>query len=327
MPSPGSASISHRIGLLVILLLGHLACMQENGNPDAGIAGDGGAGDRQSGDLTGSDCTGSDSGREVSLGEGILGGVLAIETHVDSQTPRSSASLAMRGPKDKMREGTIFAVAYDGVFEVDLEAGSCVYLVLKEWSFCEPQCQDDFFCNSYGECEVSPRFLSAGDLTIEGLNVPINVTQDETGYLTEHSSTENLFESSSQIAVSASGDVIPAFDLETMGVGTMDPLPCDQSMPAATDFTLQWSNAESGARIRFELISMMHAGNGPMVLCEADDTGSITVPAAIIDRYLLDRTAYQTWILTRYSRDLTEVASGSSIALEVASKRVCFFLP
>ena len=71
----------------------------------------------------------------------------------------------------------------------------------------------------------------------------------------------------------------------------------------------------------------MHAGNGPMVLCESDDTGSLVVSADIVAAFLEDQTQWPTYQLSRFDRDTASVGDGLHVALETLSTEYCFILP
>lgn len=299
-----------------------LGCLPSD--PNDSTNGDKGDAGSAAVDASSADAAGNDSS-PVSFGEGILGGVLAIENHIDSQTPSQSSTLGIAGPKDHRVEGTIFGVVSEGHWEATTQEGSCVYLEAMLGEICDPACTEGY-CRLDGECSLWPQYQNAGALTMTGFSVATTFTIGDLGYERTSSLVDDLFSASTTAQVVAQGGEFFPFSITGQGVDTIDPLNCDQEMTAGTDFVLTWTNPDPGARIRLELISMMHAGNGPMVLCESDDTGSITVPAAIVDRYLIDRTPYQTWQLSRFRRASAEVAANTYFVMDLISRRICFFL-
>jgi hypothetical protein len=227
------------------------------------------------------------------------------------------------------RPGMIFGVVGEGMWEPTLSVGDCIYLTAIQPGFCEPACDYDSYCDEEGECQLWPPRVDAGEMLLTGLAADITMVPNENSYYNVPGDTPDvMFTGGETATLTAEGNHLPSFELSTV---TPEPLtadpPCDAELVAGQDFTVTWTPGSGTARVRWEMITMMHAGNGPMILCETADTGSVTVAGEIITRYLEDVTQWPTYQLSRYTRDIVDLGDGEHVALETLSKRYCFILP
>lgn len=175
---------------------------------------------------------------------------------------------------------------------LDMESGAC-----KLWLYEPVDCSPcDGFCDSEGECVPFPTSLAAGTVTVTTPGGEVVMPASEYGYYPEGPVPEDLFESGDPVVADADGGEVAAFALETEGV---DPISLDLvaggesgadtlRLEDGADLELSWDGAEAGRRVRLQIKSN-NQGHGQPVLalidCEGDDTGSLTVPRAMIEAF------------------------------------------
>jgi len=288
------------------------------------------AGARDSGSVEHDAASAIDSGATDALVEqydgAVIGGVRVYEDNVDSMPTSTMVGVELWGLFDRPFPLQIFGVVREGLWEVTLSAGACVYLTPAMAGFCTPECTTEQYCDVDDVCQSYPVRQSAGTLTLTGLTAPVTLEPTMDNFYTASGTpTENLFEPGSMITLTAEGATLPAFDVSTTAVAPLAPaIPCPLELIAGQDLTVTWDAATGGNLIRWEMISAFHAGDGPMVLCEGPDTGSLVVPASIVDRYLIDRTPYETMQLSRLQHAATGAGNGRLFVLEAVSMRICF---
>jgi len=123
--------------------------------------------------------------------------------------------------------------------------------------------------------------------------------------------------------LTAAGGAHPAFTAAATGVETLAAtLPCEEPPPGGQDLTITWDAPTTpGTRIRWEMTQDVHLNQGPRIRCEADDTGSLTLPADLIDDYLYGLR--HTLTLTRYTDDVVPLPGAGQLAFEVGSAVTC----
>lgn len=254
--------------------------------------------------------------------EGVVGGVQLLEWRADSPEPWSDGSVWVWGLYDRPLLGQIFGVVAEWAWEVVLSEGECVYLDQILYT-CDPACESDELCVADGVCQEWPQLAPAGDIEVTGLRQDLTLVPMGQGwYSTEQEIGDDLFDAGATIEAVAEGDQTPAFTVQaTAPAPFTEPLSCDFDLPDG-DYEVKWTPA-GGQRVRWEMVSAFHAGDGPMVLCESPDDGSIVVPAALIDRYQQDRTQFEVWELTRYDQ-ATAAVGEHLVGLEVGTRRVCW---
>lgn len=134
---------------------------------------------------------------------------------------------------------------------------------------------------------------------------------------------EDLFADGDPVTLVAAGGDHPSFTASATGVETLEAtLPCEHPPAADQDLTITWTpSATPAARIRWEMTQDVHLSQGPRLRCETDDTGSLTIPAQLIDDYLYGMKHFLT--LTRYTDDVVTLPGTGQISFEVGSAVTC----
>lgn len=212
----------------------------------------------------------------------------------------------------------------------------------KRWTFevgdCGGYCEG--VCSPEGVCLAPPIQLSAGDITLTSPGADLVLRHEIYGYYNTEIVSPEVFAPGDRVALEAAGgDDVPAFSLETAGVdaidlelevgsedGAVDALRIEDG----GDLVLTWSPAVPGTRVRLEILSN-NAGHGipvdAMIECEADDTGRIAVPQAMVEAFpekpyqnICAGTDCPPSSLTRFRADRAEVG-GREIELRAAAVR------
>lgn len=232
--------------------------------------------------------------------------------------------------------GSIAATPWTGFHEIAAEEGFC-RLLTYEQGFCRG-C--DGVCRSDDTCAPWPVYLSAGQVDATGLTGEVEIALAEvnqTYYAVDLPA--DLFDDDAEITLSAAGDQVPAFALTAGGVRPIEPdLAGAESdelhLVDGGDVVLSWDDSEPGARVRLTLKGENDGHGLPLntiIECDAPDTGSITVPRALVEAFpekarteICDGHDCPASTLERYRRDATTV-DGIDIDLWVASE-VSFYL-
>jgi hypothetical protein len=211
-----------------------------------------------------------------------------------------------------------------GVWRVTRTWGDCWMAVLQPCSAdCEPACEPGTWCTSEGDCVAAPRFADAGTLTLGGLAVPVSLEPGASGYPDAHGLPADLFDPGDPITLNAEGGQLAAFAAEATGVEPVDAvLPCEEVPATGQDLALAWTPSDvAGARIRWDMTQDVHLSQGPRVRCETADTGSLTLPAELMDAYVHGKKHGLT--LTRYTLDAVQVPGVGQVAFEVGTSVGC----
>ena len=198
------------------------------------------------------------------------------------------------------------------------------------------QCQNCWELCVQGECRPFPQYVGAGTLTVTGLGSDVRI-QDAGGYYYAVLAGRAL-DPGATAGVSASGGAYPAFE-----IATTQPSPIEADVPNdeitledGTDEEVHWTAVDPcAARVRLTLKSRTAAHGLPpvaMIECDVPDTGSLTIPHAIIEAFpetsheeicvLVDCPASS---LTRYTRATTP-AGDSNAELVVESLRTLYVI-
>ena len=265
--------------------------------------------------------------------------------------PRDDGGGGGQGPRDRA-EGDV--MVYEGIIgeggtawsyvqasfldprprymALEMEAGDC-----RMWSFEPGDCGPcTGLCDADGECVPFPTSLSAGVLTVGGVEGgAIEMEPTEYGYFLDGATPADLFGPDSEVTLTAVGG--PDIDGFALSAGGVDPIAIDLvaggedgddtlRLEDGADLELVWEPARPGTRVRLE-INSNNRGHGlpvdSMIECESDDDGSLTVPRAMIEAFpekpyqnICAGTDCPPSTLTRYRWDRTAV-SGLEVELRV----------
>jgi hypothetical protein len=185
---------------------------------------------------------------------------------------------------------------------------------------CTAACASEEECGGT-QCVPRPKAQSVGNLTLTGVGATAPVMPTSGGvYYT--SLPYPPFAPGDAVTLQAAGGVYPAFTLTGRGIAPM--VFSGAGLPTVTmgqSFTTTWTApAQSGAaKVTVRLEIAHHGGLAARLLCDVPDTGTITIPAALITKLIEQGTAgFPTVSVTRQTVDSTMLAHGC-VELKVAS--------
>jgi hypothetical protein len=143
----------------------------------------------------------------------------------------------------------------------------------------------------------------------------------------------DLFDDGDPITISAVGDTVPAFSIETAGVAPLDATFMDDEITLVDgqDFTFTWTPAggdDDRIRVTINATGIGHGTPKIAILeCDSPDDGSLTIPSAFVDAFP-DVMAEELCFgydcacssITRYTRGAVDSIADSDVELIVGSQ-------
>lgn len=213
----------------------------------------------------------------------------------------------------------ILGKVYDGaypdtvVWTTTMTDGGCS-LQTPSTPFCSPSCGSTGVCTATNTCTAYPTSQNVGTVHMRGVGSEFDLTSVQNTYQAPGSVTlaYPAFAAGDAIYIDASGSTFtPAFEAGTRGVSE---LAIQNATALALQdnaaFTLGWT-AEANSKIHVKLDISHHGGSKGKIECDADDSGSLTISAAMVHGLLqLGAAGYPTIIVTRSATGHVAVASG-----------------
>jgi hypothetical protein len=236
--------------------------------------------------------------------------------------PRGACDVSVRSGGFKIEKQVDFGVVQgevrDGVVPTAIptvvdDDGRCRLLERRNLA-CFPACVGMETCGESGACIPFPRQVSVGDVSISGLtrDTVMSPLMPGNSYLSP-GATNPPYGVDSPIVLSASGtESIPAFEL--FGIGS-EPLgeALTWVLNPGSDLVLEWPapTASVATTVLAELTIDQHGITPLSLSCELEDTGTATIPAAIVDRLIASGvTGFPNGRLTRRTADHVDLAIG-----------------
>lgn len=211
---------------------------------------------------------------------------------------------------------TVYGSVADGVLPVSVltelaAAGDCV-LVRRENPFCDPPCTTSETCGLDGACVPYPVNQSAGTVAIAGLTAPLAMEPDATDAYANLTATEPLFAPGALIQLDAAGADVARFTLRGIGVADLALASNNIVIMPGADLTVAYTaSGTTDGRLYLTLEVDQH-GLAPAALqCKQPDTGSIVVPASLVDGLLdLGQSGVPNAYVSRRTTDSATVGAG-----------------
>lgn len=157
---------------------------------------------------------------------------------------------------------------------------------------CDPRCAFDELCTADGSCTAAPTSQDAGPVSITGTTREFRlVPNSANNYLPEPGTMVDYapYEEGAELSLSAAGAEVPPFELRARGVEPLTFGDSDLEVAMDSPLLLLWEapkRSDSAVRVRVELDIAHHGGVDAQVVCDVADTGSLQVPAALINGLL-----------------------------------------
>ncbi len=193
---------------------------------------------------------------------------------------------------------------------------------------CLEPCGGVAACVDDGVCQPYPAAADAGTVQVQGLMTdsghstfemsPIVGTYQPTGLTLAYPA----FSEGDEIVFTAAGADTPAFELRSVGIAPLELSNETFPLESGEPLVLQWTPPGQSAdtRIRVHLDISHHGGTKGKVECEWDDTGSLELPAALLDQLLaLGVSGFPTIVISREAVGSTSIPMGRVDLLIVSS--------
>lgn len=200
-------------------------------------------------------------------------------------------------------------------------AGGCKLFTPKQ-PLCDPSCGSSAACVSDNMCAPYPKSQSVGTVTLQGVgDAPVEMTPVGSSNNYQPKAGTNLpyppCAEGDVLTLSAEGGMFEGFELQAKCIAPLEfagPIKLEKATPLK--LTWQAPGDTTLARIELRLDISHHGGTRGEIRCDVEDTGSLELPAAMVDRLVeLGVAGFPTIILTRVARG--GAASGSPENVEL----------
>ena len=274
---------------------------------------------------SGNGTAGSNSAGSNSAGNGSTGSQEVVGTF-QVQVLADEADLAT-GMTKIVGQVTDAPVPPNVVWTVTKEEGGC-RLETPSVPFCDPGCGADV-CGADNKCRPYPMGHSVGAVTLQGVKLMAGGSeialkeiakayQPPAGTMIAYPP----FSSSDDVSVHAAGGDYAPFDLTAKGVDPLAFTSTDFELDTGKPLVLKWAGAEDpkSSQMYVKLDISHHGGAKGLIECDVDDTGSLTISAALItDLMGLGVAGFPSVVAMRQSIDTAPIAPGL-VKLEVSAR-------
>lgn len=305
-----------------LLLMAAMPGCSSDSDDDAGGAAGASAG-AGAGGKSGSGAAGSQAGTSGSAGS-TAGADAGTDTTADPNALIGTFALSLIAPTESETAGhaTLVGTVYDGatppntVWEEAKTVGDCT-LSTPRVPFCNTPCGGSAVCVEDDACQPYPTKKNVGKVTVSG----VKTSAGDTGFVM--SAVANTYQApplpylafaeGDSLGVAAEGGDLSAFTVSTLGVKPLElsstKLQLDDGQPLALTWPAAASASASSIHVKLDISH--HGGSKGMIECDSQDTGSLTIDAALIS-LLLDKgvAGFPTIIVTRHSDGTAQLPQG-----------------
>jgi hypothetical protein len=222
----------------------------------------------------------------------------------------------------------VIGKVYDGptpetiIWENPRVDGACT-LTTPRVPFCSTPCGGSAACIEDDTCLSYPTARSVGRVTVTGLgDSPFTMTSIANTYQPPAGLTLGFppFAEGAPVTFSASGDYFEAFSLAGSGIAPLVLTSTVLALKSGVSLPLTWTpGLAKGSTVHVKLDISHHGGSKGQIVCDGDDSGSLTVTAALITELVgLGAAGYPTVIVTRHTVSSAVISAGR-VDLEIAS--------
>lgn len=283
-----------------------------SGGTKATGAGTGGS--TSGGSTSGSSAMGGTSGSDELVGS------FQIQVVADDVDPTTGSTSVIGKVSDGPSPSAV-------IWEVAQEDGDC-RLEKPRVPFCDGGCGADV-CVEDGVCQPYATGHAVGEVKLSGVNMmggsgELVLKEIAKSYQPPAGTvfTYPPFAEGDPIAVHAAGGDYAAFNLSAKGVAPVTFSSDDFELEEGKELALTWNGSTDpkSARVRIKLDISHHGGSRGQIACDADDSGALTISAALMTQLIgLGVAGFPSVILTRISTGTARIAVGR-VELAVSSK-------
>lgn len=232
---------------------------------------------------------------------------------------------AMNGNPASPGSTSVLGKIYDGptpsqiVWEASTKEGDCQVFTPRV-PFCSTPCGGSAVCVEDDTCQAYPAAHSAGTIKATGIHTEAGDASFSMSPIANNyqppASVKLLYPGFSEgetIRLEASGDYFKAFSVEAKGISQLvilnDMLPLETGKPLSLSWTPPGKPELSTIHVKLDISH--HGGTKGMIECDAPDTGSLTLPAALVTELLnLGVAGFPTIIVSRSAKGSVTIAPG-----------------
>lgn len=164
--------------------------------------------------------------------------------------------------------------------------GDCV-LLRRNNPFCDPPCSPGQTCDFDGMCIPYPVNHDVGTVSVSGLAKPVELPGVAPTFAYFDTSLPHPgFEPGAEIVLTTTGGDYAPIELHGIGVDMMLPSASELSLSSGQPLEVSWASPGSDARLHLELSVDQHGLTPVKLVCDAPDTGSLTISAALMTEFL-----------------------------------------
>jgi hypothetical protein len=163
--------------------------------------------------------------------------------------------------------------------------GDCK-LLRRPNPFCNPPCETGETCRQDGVCVPFPLQQDIGAVTIQGLAECFELTARQPGNSYYETDVPHpAFAPGALVRMTTGAGAFGPLELHGVGVTPLVVETTELTVARGTALSLAWGAPQEGARsrVRFHLNIDQHGTSPVTIFCDFPDTGSATVPAAMVD--------------------------------------------
>jgi hypothetical protein len=305
----------------VALSTGVFACSGSEVEPTPGASGSGNtAGSGTSGSSGSGNGTAGSSQAGSGTGSQEVVGTFQVQVLADEADPTTGMTKIV----GQVGDGP---VPPNVVWTVTKEEGGC-RLETPSVPFCDPGCGAEV-CVADNKCSPYPTGHSVGAVTLQGVKLmgggsEIVLKEIAKAYQPPAGTALAFppFGPTDDVSVHASGGDYAAFELSTKGVDPLVFTSTDFELDTGKPLTLTWAGAPDpkSSQMYLKLDISHHGGAKGLIECDVDDTGSLTISAAMITELMgLGVAGFPSVVAMRQSIDTAQIAPGL-VKLEVSAR-------
>jgi hypothetical protein len=197
--------------------------------------------------------------------------------------------------------------------------GDCV-LLRRNNPFCNPTCSPGQTCDFDGTCIPYPVNQDLGTVSVSGLATPVEVPGMGPSFTYFDTDLPHPgMTPGAAIVLNTSGGAYDPIELHGIGVAMIEPSASELAIASGEALEVTWAASGSDARVRLELSVDQHGMTPVELVCDAPDTGSLTVSAALMTEFLAyPISGYPVADYWLHTTDSVDIAPGC-VELEVRS--------
>lgn len=297
------------------------ACSGTDATPGSGgtasTAGSSGA--PAGGSSSGAGKAGSENG-DAGAGSNEVVGTFQVQVLADDTDPTTGMTKVVGQVSDS-------AVPSNVVWTVATTEGGC-RLETPTVPFCAAGCGADV-CVADDVCQAYPAAHSVGAVTLKGVGLVSGgstLTLKEIAHTYQPPAGTALayppFGPADDVTLHAAGGDYAAFDLSAKGVDPLAFTSTDFELEDGKPLELTWDAAADpkSSQLHVKLDISHHGGIKGIIECDSDDSGSLTISAAMISQLLgLGVAGFPSVVAMRQSLDTAAIAPGL-VRLEVSAR-------